>query len=253
MKPGNQDIPKKLAAKLRASYSRVFSGRDKIAYIEAKGRDVLLELEAYELDPDTYAVLHFPSVPDPLAYPTVTRIERLRDWLDDGAPKIPGYHEELLDAEALMESVEAEVLTVLHGMRKNTPGRVPWPARPVTLQALRQHWERDYSKQRKQGAEYRQKRHENRAKDAERRSRERKLFLEEMARSVQLRASTMSPGKAAAYVSIMEVLQERLFGDPLSLADFYEIAQGQSAVMAAIITEAESRALQRLRDAENVA
>lgn len=251
MKSKDPLIPKKLAAKLRASYGRVFSGRDKIAYIEAKGRDILLELEEYELDPNTYAALHYPSVPDPLAYPTMTRIERLRDWLDDKAPKIPAYHEELLVAEARMESIESEVLAALSKMRVGTPGREPWPQRPATLQPLRQRWEREYSKQRKVSAKFREERHEKRAQEAERRKIERQFFMEEMARNIRLKASTMPTGKAVAYVSMMEVLQERLFGDPLSLADFYEIAQGQSAVMAAIIAEAETRAIQRLNDAGN--
>lgn len=252
MTANDPDIPKKLAAKLRAAYSRVFSGRDKIAYIEAKGRDILLELEEYELDSAAYAALHYPSVPDPSAYPTVTRIERLQDWLDDKKPKTPGYHEELLAAEVLMESAEAEVLTLLRNMRPNTPGREPWPPRPATLQALRQHWERDYSKQRKKSAKYLQARQEKSARDAERRSVEKQSFMDEMARNIQVKASTMSPGRAAAYVSMMEVLQERLFGDPLSLADFYEIAQGQSDVMKGIIAEAEARAIQRLKEAGNL-
>lgn len=207
-----------------------------------------MELEEYEADPESYAALHYPSVPDPLAYPTATHIERLRDWLDDKAPKIPEYHEELLAAEALMESVEADIHAALRGMRASTLGREPWPARPATLQALRQHWERDYAKQRKVSAKYRQKRHEQRTQDAERRNIERQLFVKEMSENVRLNAAAMPPGRAAAYVSMMEVLQEKLFADKLSLADFYDIAQGQSPVMAAIIAEAEARAIRRLNN-----
>lgn len=240
------DVPKKIAAKLRAIYRKVFAARDKISYVEARSRNVLQELEEYENDPYSYAELHYPTAPDPTAYPTITRTQRLREWLDDKAPKIPRYHEELLVAEEQMTAIEESVLQELQRLRPNTSGREPWPALPATLQTLRKRWEREYSKQQKEGAKYRQQRLENRKQDAEKREVERQEFLKEMAEEIHLKAAMMPPGRAAAYTSMMEVLQERLFGDKFSLVDFYDIAQGQLSVMKDIITEAESRAIAKL-------
>lgn len=207
------DVPKKIASKLRAIYRKVFAARDKISYVEARSRNILQELEEYENDPYSYAELHYPTAPDPTAYPTVTRTLRLREWLYDKTPKIPRYHEELLVAEAQMIEIEALVLQELLRLRPNTPGREAWPAEPATLQTLRKQWEREYSKQQKEGAKYRQQRLDNRKWNAEKREIERQEFLKEMAEEIRIKAATMPPGKAKAYTAMMEVLQERLFGD----------------------------------------
>ncbi len=43
---------------LRATYRRLDSARDKIAYVEAKSRDFLLELEEFEADRESYPNPH---------------------------------------------------------------------------------------------------------------------------------------------------------------------------------------------------
>jgi hypothetical protein len=239
-------VSKKLAARLRASYGRVYQARDKLAYVEAKSRDVLLELRTFDADPQRYAALNYPNAPDPDAYPTVTRIGRLRSWVQDKAGKIPVYHEELLAAEADMEKTVAEVLTTLQNMRPTTPRPEPWPSRPQSLDELRKHWELEYAKNRSESAQYMKERQERRKRDAALREEERLAFIVEMRESVRAKAAAMSPGAAAAYLSMMEVLQERLLGESITFVDIHEIAQGNSTKMHAMIAEAQERAIARL-------
>ncbi|WP_136168624.1 hypothetical protein [Brenneria corticis] len=246
MKIPKPDVPKRLAARLRASYRRVLSARDKIAYVEAKSRYILMELEDYETDPHHYAMLHYPSAPDPADYPTVTHTLRLQVWLEDKAMKIPRYHEELLSAEQQMDETESGVLKEVQQIRANTRGRESWPASPTKLLTLRKQWERIYAKEYITSTKFMAERLERRKKFAEEQKLERIKFLNEINEEIRFKANTMTPVKAAAFISMMEVLQERMFGDKLSLTDFYDIAQGESSLMKEIINEAESRAIIKL-------
>lgn len=244
-------VSKKLAARLRASYGRVYQVRDKIAYVEAKSRDALLELRAFDANPQRYAALNYPNAPDPDAYPTVTRTGRLRSWVQDKASKIPIYHEELLATEADMEKTVAEVLTTLQNMRPNTPRPEPWPPRPQSLDELRKHWELEYAKNRSESAKYMKERQDRSKREAALREDERLAFIVEIRESVHAKATVMSPGAAAAYLSIMEVLQERLLGESTTFVDIYEIAQGNLTTMHAMMAEAQERAIARLSENEH--
>lgn len=246
------DVPKRIASKLRSIYRKVFAARDKIAYVEAKSLNILCELEEFENDPYGYAELYYPTIPDPAAYPTVTRTLRLQEWLDDKAHKVPSYHEELLLAEDMMAAIEESVLKELQQLKPNTPGRESWPVKPATLQTLRKQWEIEYSKQRKEGNNYRQLRLENRRQNEEQRKIERQKFLKKIGEEIQKKAAMMPPGRAAAFTSIMEVMQERLFDDQRCLVDLYDIAQGQSSLIKDIISEAESRAIAKLNAITNI-
>jgi hypothetical protein len=239
-------VSKKLAARLRASYGRVYSARDKIAYVEAKNRDALSELGEFEANPQKYAALHFPLEPDRNAYPTVTRTRRLRSWVEDKASKIAVYHEELLAMEAGMEKTVADVLESLQNMRPSTPRPEPWPSRPQSLDQLRRQWELEYAKIRGESARYMKQRQERRERDAAAREDERLAFFVEMRESVRIEAAKMSPGRAAAYLSMMEVLHERLIGESFTFVDIYELAQGNSTKMHAMMAEAQERAFVRL-------
>lgn len=239
-------IPKKLAAKIRSKYRIVFLARDKIAYVEAKARATLHELRDYEENSVSYAELHYPTAPDPEAYPTVTRTTRLREWLRDKASRMIIYHEALLAAEQQMDLAEASVKQELLKLKTETQGSEPWPTKPMPLQALRKQWEKEFSKQRRQGVKYRQQQLEGRKEAVKKREIEKEEFRKEMADRILLKAATMTPTRAAAFTSMMEVLQERLFGDKFSLTDFYEIAEGRSPAMRQMLSEAESRAILKL-------
>lgn len=246
--PTDPDVPKRLASRLRASYARVYSARDDIAYKEAKSRDNRLELDEYDTDPSQYAALRYPRDADPGAYPTFTRTSRLQDSLDRRESQMSQYHEALLIAEADMARTEAEALAELQRMRSVTPGREPWPARPAALSDLRKRWEREFSSNRKKYAKALRDGKTKRERDAARREEEHRKFLAEMAETIRTDASMMSPGKAAAYLSMMEVLQEKMSSGDFGASDIYEIAAGDSPKMKAMIAEAEARAIARVAD-----
>lgn len=249
--PADPDVPKKLAGRLRGVYLRVSRARSDIAHREAKNRDQQLALDEYEANPADYTALHSPRYPDPTDYPTVTRTDRLCDELDRAAARLEGYKQALPAAEADMVRAEAEVLAELQRLGRVTPGREPWPVRPATLPEMIKMWEREFASLRKKNAKDRREMAAKRERDAARREEERQKFATDLAELVRNRAATMPPGKAAAYLSMMAVLQEKHQSGDLNVTDIYDIAAGDSPKMQAMIEEAQSRAIDKLQGSDN--
>lgn len=239
------DVPKKIQSRIRAVYLKVFDARDKIAYIEAKIRDYQIELDEFHAEPFTYAELRYPSSSNPDSYPVVTHTGRLQEWLDRKWTKFASYFLDLEAAEFLMNSVEQEVLEHIAKMKPNTPGRVPWPEKPRTLQMLRKEQEKIFAKERKKSAAHRLKsrhQHQIRQKKFEENQ---ALVSANIKADIARRAQLMPPKKAAIYLSLMEIIQEKLFDDGLTV---YDLASGNGTAtpaMEEIMAEAEVRASAR--------
>jgi hypothetical protein len=121
----NPDIPKRLAAKIKAAQAKV---KDKRRYVLSSERNHERNqevLDEYDSDPGAYAANHY-SNKEWDSYPVQTRIGKYRDKIDRHQWRHPERIQELAEAEAALMRLEAEILVEVLNMRPSS-GRVPWP------------------------------------------------------------------------------------------------------------------------------
>lgn len=126
------DLPKRLAARVRAAIAKVSDARSDIVASEFRIRRDRARVAEFEADPELFARTHY-GRHAPESYPVHTNISRARESLDYRTGRLPAKQQVLEDAEAQLAKVEEEVLSEVLAMRP-TRGRVPWPAPPRTLE-----------------------------------------------------------------------------------------------------------------------
>lgn len=128
------NIPKSLAARIRAASEKVKSARSSIVYGDRAIIQSRERISDYEADPQGFAD-RFYSGHDWDSYPVQTTISRERERLDRNERRVPERIKELAEAEANLEAVEEAVLLRVINMRESS-GRVPWPKSPPSLTSI---------------------------------------------------------------------------------------------------------------------
>ncbi len=120
-------LPKSLAARIRAAQRKVVGIRVAIIDGDRRIQKASDRVSAYSISPQYYADEFYRGM-DADSYPVQTRI--VRDWeeLAYYERRAPERIVELAEAEAALARVEDEVLLKVLAMRPST-GRVPWPRR----------------------------------------------------------------------------------------------------------------------------
>ncbi|WP_174297936.1 hypothetical protein [Sphingomonas bacterium] len=120
-------LPKVLAARIRAAQRKVADKRIAIIAGDRRIAQVSERVNLYQVSPYGYADQYYQGC-DIHSYPVHTRIARDREELAYYQRRAPGRIVELAEAEANLSVVEDEVLLKVFAMRPST-GRVPWPGR----------------------------------------------------------------------------------------------------------------------------
>ncbi|MEF3134629.1 hypothetical protein OS035_24540 [Rhizobium sp. 268] len=132
------DIPKRLAARIRAAQTRLEDCCNSVSGSDFNHRQAADELAEYDANPEAYARKNYGNHGID-SYPVTTRISRLREKVAYHSTRGDVRKQRIADAVAELEMVEAEVLAEVSGMRP-TSGRVPWPKTiPAAEQLLRDH------------------------------------------------------------------------------------------------------------------
>ena len=173
------EIPKRLAARLRRVYRKLSSERSYLAHCEQEVVDAMMHLQVYENDPDLFAAMYYPGVPEGAAsYPVQTNIERTREKLSYRRERLPVYGARVEEAEMEAAEAEREVQQELARLRPST-GREPWPREPAPLEKHRALARADHKQSRESFRRYVQKRHAKNLEDAARRREDDARFLRE--------------------------------------------------------------------------
>jgi len=154
-------IPKRLAARIRAAQDKVKAARYGIIYDDERSAQDAARIAEYEASPTSFASRYYGNNPYD-SYPVQTNISRCREGLERRRARQPERMNELVTAEANLKIVEEQVLQEVNRMRPTTPGRVPWPRALRSLEDLRhiealinERAEREYQRQRaKDDAEF---------------------------------------------------------------------------------------------------
>lgn len=132
------DIPKRLAARIRAAQTRLEDCCQSVSGSDFNHRQAAAELAEYDTDPAAYARKNYGNHGID-SYPVTTRISRLREKVAYHSTRVGVRKQRIADAVAELEKVEQEVLAEVSDMRP-TAGRVPWPT-PIAAaeQLLKEH------------------------------------------------------------------------------------------------------------------
>lgn len=133
------DLPKRLAARIRAAQERVRQKRLGIVYAEKNYEQSRARVDAYEDDPVAFAARHYHNH-EWDSYPVQTNVATNRERND--------YHERRRDERirelAVLESellrIEEQVLVEATRMRPTT-GRVPWPRKIPSMKRFQEDLE----------------------------------------------------------------------------------------------------------------
>lgn len=125
------EIPKRLAARIRAAQQKVRQARLAIKADEFNGRQIRSRLDSFDRDPDAFASRHY-GRHGVDSYPVQTNISRNRERMCYIDSKRTQRVVDLAQAEANLEAVETAVLAEVSLMRP-TAGRVPWPRKLPTF------------------------------------------------------------------------------------------------------------------------
>lgn len=241
MKKSRPLVPKRLASRLRASYSSVAQNRDRLAYIEAELIDRNLHLKEYEDDPSRFAELHYTSTGGSESYPVQTNIARTREWIERKTERMPTYLAELAQADIEMDSVEREVLETLSSMRSETSGRVIWPDEPKSLEVYRKQYLREHAKNRETYRKNVLMRYQKHIEEIARRKQESEEKLRETDALMAASLAKMPQEKAAAYRNFYEAMRAARDRGDFSFSDIVDLAHGNREVLKPIIEDAKRR------------
>jgi len=145
MKP---DLPKRLAAMIRASQARMLSARVSVANYLERIESKSERIAEYEVDPALFAARYYGRNSFD-SYPVQTNIERCREDLEYRLANIDRKRAELAQAELKHQQLEEQVACEVESMRPGTPGRVPWPSPPPTVEAILQQWRLEQERERR--------------------------------------------------------------------------------------------------------
>lgn len=129
-------IPKRFAARIRAAQDKVTDAHCGITHDD---RAIALDFSRiceYESDPQAFARKYYGSASVD-SYPVRTNISRCRENLERRRNRRAERLEAISFAKQNLENVEQQVLQQVSRMRAGTPGRVPWPQSPPSLNEIR--------------------------------------------------------------------------------------------------------------------
>lgn len=233
-------VPKKIAAKLRAAYTKVGAQRDRLAHAEALIEDCQHLIDEYEDDPIRFADLNYPGH-GVHSYPVQTKMERTRENLSYRLGRMAVYIADVASAELHKVEVEREIIKLLEGMRPGTPGRVDWPQEPRSLDSLRKGNRLEFEKNRRKSKAFTLKREKIRFAEAEKRRIDGERALQEANESMEFKFSLMSPMRAAAERAYWEAIKAALSKPDFSLADMSALANGDEKSHQVILDDALGR------------
>ncbi len=124
------DLPKRLAAQIRAAQRRVADARESLSNNIRSRKQAELEVEEYDADPEAFAARYYPGKGVD-SYPVMTRIERRREALAYYTGRFDHKVEMVLEAESELLELEQDILMQVLAMRL-TKGREPWP-KPLSV------------------------------------------------------------------------------------------------------------------------
>ncbi|ATY34921.1 hypothetical protein [Sphingomonas psychrotolerans] len=134
-KTSRPDIPKRLAARIRAAQENVRQKRISIVYSEKNYEQSSARVADFEADPDAFSARYY-GRHDRDSYPVVTNISTNRERNARHERRRDERIVELAELEARLMRVEAEVLVEVTRLRP-TQGRVPWPRKLLAMKQFR--------------------------------------------------------------------------------------------------------------------
>lgn len=233
------ELPKRMAARLRAVYAKVDDARSYVAFAEAKLLDFTMHLDEYQRDPAMFALLRYPSTSGADSYAVQTNIARTQDEIEHKTERMPIYVQAAADAEQAMASIEREVLEALAALRPNTHGRVAWPKEPRSLEDYRKESLAQFKRERKTSHQWIIKTHEKRQAEIAHRKLKEKEYQSETERLIEKTLATMSKEKAAAYQSVFDALKQAMSSGQFEIQKMIAIADGDRGAFAPIIESAK--------------
>ncbi|MDQ3627080.1 MAG: hypothetical protein M3372_08120 [Verrucomicrobiota bacterium] len=200
-----QELPKRLAARIRAAQRKVLRAREAIAYGEVRIESSRSRIAEYELDPEAFAVRYYQRLPVD-SYPVRTTIARERENLAYLIDKQPRRVEELEALESDLRDAECAVAAEAAAIRFSK-GRVPVPEAPPPLESIRREYEAEWAQLDRENCNEVDRllaeQIQQEADEAERRAAEDREFEQELA----LKLSGMPPDKAAKLEAQVRFLQ----------------------------------------------
>lgn len=136
MNNARPDIPKKFASRVRAAQTKVEQERCSVIGTEQNIEGDRRWIGEFEADPETFARKHYRNHGVD-SYPVTTTITRSRERLEYNIRRHPVRIKRLAEAERVLMTVEAEVLSEVAAMRP-ARGRVPWPKSLPTMGRFRE-------------------------------------------------------------------------------------------------------------------
>lgn len=229
------DVPKKLAARLRAVYAKLSEARSAIANGEAEIAYRREYLAYFESDPEKFAERHYPKHAVD-SYPVTTHIGRHRESLAHREERVPQRYAELPAVEEAVFTAEAEVLEQLAKMRADTPGRVPWPKRPAPLDYLRRESMKYRMRELQKYLKYVAVHSEKRKQEEAARKAKLKASMEETERLWSITLAAMPPAKAAVYGAFWNAMRDGLNSGALQAHGIGSIGAGLDSVIQEALT-----------------
>lgn len=236
------EIPKRLAARLRAAYSKVQGQRDRLAHAEARIDDCLSRIAEFEADPERFAELYYRHLAVD-SYPVQTTMERTRENLEYRQARMPVYLEAVAAAELLKVKTETEVLDELQALRPRTTGRVAWPREPTSLESLRASNLKAVREGRAEGRKFALDSEQKTRLQEEKRKAAWEVEFREINDRMDRKISFMVPAKAAATRAYWEALKSAFGRTDFSAGDIFALANRDEGAHQKLLDDARARLL----------
>ncbi|MGE0333567.1 MAG: hypothetical protein AB7P37_23050 [Ramlibacter sp.] len=225
-------VPKRLAATLRAAYAQLSAARAYVAHAEAQIIDAMMHLQVFDADPELFAQLYYPSVRDGVAsYPVQTNVRRTRELLEHKQRRLPAYFHEMEQAELLVQEKEGLARASLGLLRRDTPGRVPWPTEPASLAWYRKSSLEVHRINRKKFQRYVQQRFAQNQRRKEDAKREDELLQLEMDALI----ATMPPAKAMVLRAFNGAMRDAQARGQFGMREMLAVAAGDRTALKPIL------------------
>jgi hypothetical protein len=130
------DLPKRLAAKIRAAHRRVVSARECIEHYQERIRQHSARQAEYDGDPVRFAQVHYAGHGVD-SYPVQTTIARNSEALSYYSSHLPEKIVALATADGELNRTEIAVLDEVKQIRGTSQGRIPWPTPLVSIESFR--------------------------------------------------------------------------------------------------------------------
>lgn len=192
MKP---NLPKRLAARVRAAIAKVTSARMDVLSYEERMEQATARIAEYDADPALFARTYY-GRHGAESYPVTTTMARTREDLEYRIGRFPAKLQALREAEAHLVQVETAVLAEVTAMR-STDGREKWPSAPKPLEARRQEFKEEKAKAEAYLASERRERLREDAEEAKEWARLQVIEDAESLREYRATLAAMSPDERA--------------------------------------------------------